>query len=562
MSPISNKGKVIRVIVSLLLLGIVGFFAGRYILYVKIRNTIEHELASLKKQGIHVSYENLELYPWDGKIEVHELTVKVRKDSTQSDSTDRGLDAYLPYVTIEGIDLLPFLKEKTLAVRKIHSFETYITYRMNSTLFEQDKSSRRKIEVRNIAVDKINFPRIDFYLTDEHSSDTVAHILSDVDMNDIFLAKQLDSLTWQKGVVDISNFAMNYKEENYGVSIRNVTLGISDKSVQIDSFRIKPLVGRNEFMQLAGKQSTYMELVIPYLKVNSVNWYTYPTATLQMDHLRLQLSASLYRDKRLPFLQRSDRPLPSHMLHRIPVQLKIDTVTLVDSFVRYEEMPESGDSTGMVFFDRLNASIVQLHNNRNMEVDTKMHATASFMGQGELDAHFTFPYDTLHPYRVAGTLKNFPMVSINNILGSAAKAKIESGIMQDLIFNFAYDNERSDGAVEMRYQDLKVLTLRENKKNEQSVSRLKTLLLNTFIIKKDLDEESKDDQRKGDIDFYRDTKKSVFNFWWKSILSGIKSAYNLDNLPLKAASGENRKDRKKKRPLKDVFSRIFKKEDK
>ena len=549
---------------ALVVFGLAAFITGRYILFYKIRNTIQHELGNLRQQGIHISYESLQVFPWDGKIEAHELTVRVRKDSVGTDSTDRGLVAYLPYITLEGFDLIPFLKEKTISLHKIHSYETYVTYPVNSTLFEHDSSRRRKIEVKNIAVRQVNFPDIDFYLTDQHTPDTIAHILTDVKMQDLFLAKQLDSLTWQKGEVDISNFAMNYKKENYGISFRRIVLGISNKSITMDSLRVKPLVNREAFMRLAGKQTTYMEATIPRLQIRSIDWYTFPTATLQIDHLDVRFLASMYRDKRLPFMQRSDRPLPSHLLHRIPIQLKIDTISISDSFVQYEEMPESGDSTGLVYFEKLNARITNAHNNKRLAVDTRMHASAKFMGAGDLDAHFTFPYDTSQIYRVAGTLKNMPLTRLNNMLGSAAKAKVESGVMRNLEFNFTYNDARSEGGVELNYENLKILTLRENKKNEQSVSRIKTLLLNAFIIRKNMDEDVKDDKRKGAIGFDRDTKRSVFNYWWKSVLSGIKSAYNLDKLPLNANNGDDKKikDKKKKRPLKDAWSKIFSRDKK
>jgi hypothetical protein len=552
-----GKGKVLLVVLTLAMVGMVLFFAGRYFLYVKVKNTIEYELGALGKQGIFVTYENLEVYPWDGKIEAHEITVKVRKDSLSGDSTSRGLDAYLPYVTIEGIELIPFIKEKTISVHKIHSYETYLTYRINSTLFEQDKSQRRKIEVQNISVQQVNFPRIDFYLTSELENDTVAHIMTDVEMRRLFLAKQLDSLTWKKGNVKISNFALNYKKENYGFSCRQIRIEIGEKSMALDSFRVKPLVGREAFMRQAGKQSSYLDAVVPYLMVKSIDWYTFPTATLQVDRLELSLYASMYRDKRLPFDQPNDRALPAHFLQRIPIKIKVDTVNLRNSYVRYEEMPEDGDSTGVVFFDQLNANILNMHNDRKLKVDAKMHASARFMGIGDLNAYFTFPFDTTHQYRIEGTLKSMPLVRLNNILGSAAKIRIESGVMQNMNFRFAYNNERSEGQVELNYEDLKILSLRQNKQNQQSVSRIKTLLLNIFIIRKDLDEDSKDDRRKGQIAYTRHTKKSVINYWWKSILSGIKSAYNLDKLPLNAVAGEKKKDGKKKKDVKGVFSKIF-----
>jgi hypothetical protein len=555
MNLINGKARFFRVFVSVIMLGIIIFFTGRYILYYQIKKTIEQELLSLKDQGIHVTYKNLEVDAWDGQIEVHELAVKVRKDSSANVPLNEGLDAVLPYVLIKGIDLIPFLQSKTLSINVVHSFQTNITYKINSTLFEHDKKLKRKISLQNISVKSVELPKIDFYLTDKQSSDTIAHILSDIQMNDLFLTKQLDSLTWKKGNVTVSNFAMNYNKENYGVSIKKIQVAIDEKSLMLDSLLIKPSISRSEFMKLKGIQTDYLKAAIPYLKIKSIDWYTFPTATLQIDHVQLGLALSMFRDKRYPFAQTEDRALPAHFLQRLSVKLKIDTVTIKDSFISYEEMPESGDSTGLVFFEDLNATITNIHNDQKLKVDSKMHANTRFMGAGYMDVYFTFPYDTLQPYRVAGTVKELQLASLNNILGSAARVKVESGVMNNLIFNFTYTPVKSDGNVELNYKNLKVLSLRENRKNEQSVNVVITVLLNAFIIRKDMDEDVRDDKRRGEIQFLRNTKKSVFNYWWKSIFSGIKSAYNLDKLPVK-----NAKQDKKSLSLKEAWSKIFKKE--
>lgn len=564
MNLLRDKIKVLRITAAVILLGVAMFFAGRYVLYLKIRNAIVNELASLKSQGIYVDYENLEVHPWDGKLEMHELHVNVRKDSVNKDSVAAGLNAYLPYITLEGVNVIPFLRNKTIAVDRIHSYETYVTYRSEATLFDKKSNKKRQIEVQNISVNNIEFPRIDFYLTGGASNDTVAHLLSDVDMNGIFLAKQFDSLTWQRGDIEVTNFAMNYQKENYGFSMRRLHLDISDKTIEVDSFLVKPTISKDRFMKLADRQCTYVEAAVPKLTMRSVDWYTFPTATLQMDMVSLQVTTTMYRDKRLPFRQTEDRALPSHMLHRLPFRLRIDTAKIYDSRIRYEEMPESGDSVGMVFFDRLNVALLTVHNNPNLKVDTRMHAKAKFMGDGDLDAWFTFPYDTLQPYRAAGTLANFSLPKVNTMLGAAAKAKIQSGTMQKFTFNFTYNNDHSHGEVMMNYDNLKVLSLRENSKEEQSVNRVKTWLLNALVIRKNMDEDLRDDKRKGTIDFERDKKRSVFNYWWKSILSGVKSAYNLDKLPLNAVAEGDKKDKKRKKDkkktgtFKEIFSKIFK----
>jgi hypothetical protein len=158
-----------------------------------------------------------------------------------------------------------------------------------------------------------------------------------------------------------------------------------------------------------------------------------------------------------------------------------------------------------------------------------MHAKTKFMGKGDLVVDFTFPADTTKPYTARGSLKNFPLVGLNDMLGPNAKARVESGTMTNMKFNFKYNLYRSDGEVELNYEDLRIASLRLNSKKEVKVSLIKTLLLNTFI-KKDAEEDEKNDSKTGTILFYRDQKRSVFNYWWKSLFSGIKSAYKIDKL--------------------------------
>ena len=123
--------KAVIVITSVILLLVIAFFAGRYILYLKIKDTIISELSSLKEQEIDVSYDHLEVYPWKGKIEFNHLKIQIRKD----ENGRYGLDATLPYAVIKGIELIPFLRSKTLSIHSISVQEASILYGAGSTLF-------------------------------------------------------------------------------------------------------------------------------------------------------------------------------------------------------------------------------------------------------------------------------------------------------------------------------------------------------------------------------------------------------------------------------------------
>ena len=121
------------------------------------------------------------------------------------------------------------------------------------------------------------------------------------------------------------------------------------------------------------------------------------------------------------------------------------------------------------------------------------------------------------------------MSNVNSMLEPMAHAEIQNGILNKMSFNFVYNTYRSDGSLMMDYKDLKIASTRKNKNDEKKINEFATFLLNLFV-RRDMDKSVATDKKTGDILFYRDNKKSLFNYWWKSILSGIKSVYNLDKI--------------------------------
>lgn len=535
----------------------IAFLAGRYLLYYQIRKAIEKELANLQEQEIFVSYDELNIQLFRGALEVEHLNVYVRKDSTDHP----GLDAQIPYVLIKGIDLIPFIRSRTLSLHSVIANNAAVTYAKGSTLFEHDSTRERKIELRNIAIQNVELPGIDLYVRDGNDPDTLAHLLTNIRMTDLYLNKELDSMTWQRGNVHITDLALRSYRSQYGYSAKRIRFDIRERNIDVDSFRVKPVLTRPEFMRFVKKQTDYVDGFVPQMTITGANWFVYPRPGVTARSIAITFELDLYRDKRSPFLDKKEKPLPSHMLQRLPFELVIDTLRVRKSFVRYEEHPEEGDSAGHVLFDDLYATFEKVHNIPDLKQPIRMSARARFMGSGRLDAHFTFPSDTMQSYKAWGTLTSMPLNDVNPMLVPAAKAKIEAGRMKSLNFEFTYNARNSNGTVELNYEDLRIQMLRTNGKNEEKVSKIKTLLLNTFVIKKNMDEDIEQDERTGMIGFQRDPRRSVFNYWWKSLLSGLKDAYNLEGLPI-SGNGDNKekdsaKKEKKKKGTKGIFSRIF-----
>jgi hypothetical protein len=534
------------ILIATLILMVVVFYGGRYFLFTKIRTKIEEQLAHLKDKGIDIQYDYMETGIFTGKIEFYQLSAKLRSDSITS------VSCLVPHFLVKGIQLLPFLQDRSLVIDYVTLQEARITYTPGSKFVDRDSTETKKLLLQSIDIGTIIMPSLKFILTDSTASDTVMRLSCNLDIHSMGIRRQTDSLTWRKGQIKINTLNIDHPKSYYGAHIKNVNVDLVGKTLTVDSILIKPSLGRRKFMQVHGKEIDYISGIVPYVKLTDINWLNYPTDKVEIGKVLLQLNLEVFRDKRYPFIKHHTTTLPSHYLQQLPFQVSIDSILLTDSYVSYEEFPDDGDSTGIVVFDKLYATITQVHNNPQYQSPTIMKAHSKFMSAGDLNVNFSFPYNTSAPYYVSGHLTNMPLNRMNSMLGAAAKVKIERGTMTDLKFDFSYTLTKSTGKVELNYEDLKILSLRENKEQKQAISMIKTLLLNAFIIRKDMNEDVERDKRTGTIEFYRDQKRSIFNYWWKSVFSGIKSAYRIDKLPIrkKGASDQPEKHKKKDRKSK------------
>jgi hypothetical protein len=98
---------------------------------------------------------------------------------------------------------------------------------------------------------------------------------------------------------------------------------------------------------------------------------------------------------------------------------------------------------------------------------------------------------------------------------------VTSGTLNKLTFNFDYTDHKATGTVLVNYEDLKVNTLTKEKEPEKN--EVKTFVVNT-ILKNNKTKNTDKEKRMGVIDFERDRRRAIFHYWWRSVLTGIKSS--------------------------------------
>ncbi len=229
----------------------------------------------------------------------------------------------------------------------------------------------------------------------------------------------------------------------------------------------------------------------------------------------------IYRDRRLP-RRKLHQPMPAEILKQIPVDIRIHTVEINNGFINYDEMPDDGFKDGALNIEDMHIAVSPFINHpQSSDPDyTQITTTASLMGSGSISATIEMPLKQ-NVYHVKGAIQNLDLTTLNSSAENLGKFHIQSGMLNNLFFNFSFTAIKSKGKIVGEYHDLVVQKL--NKKREEAV--LPSLVLRYIIIPKNKDKSKPLARRVGQINYTRDDTRFISFFLVKSLLTGIRSSF-------------------------------------
>jgi hypothetical protein len=542
-----NKKKAFTLLTIVIVILAAALLIGRYYVLGKIKTKIEDQLHALRDSGYIVKYDSITVDPQKNTVSVYKLTIRRDLDTTLCTSTD-FFSAY--FIKAEGFKILPLLLKRRLSFKSIHIDSPKIVLYKNF-FAEREEPAKKDRKEFSISVENIKLPHVNFTYHDSSSCVPSIIFKSNAGVRDFILSFYKDRPAYYNiTAVSTDSMDVSLPKSFYTFTVRQATLNLDLGIFDLDTLKIIPHLGKIAFGRKKGKQTDRFEGVLPYINLAGLSILKEDTVAFVAQKMTAQLYLKVFRDKRLPFKNPVKR-LPIETLNTLGIGIKIDSFRLNKSYIEYEEFAEDADSAGFVFFDDVYASLKGINNTEHDKKGfTEMIAAASFMGQGELKVNAMFPWRTNAKSKVKGTLKDMDFSKLNTILEPQAKVRAESGHLDNLSFNFFYNDDKSSGNLEMNYKDLKLVTFKSDEQIEKVVQRknkrkkgdeepdtdkpvqkaqLKTFVLNAFILKRNTDSNA-EETRNGTINFVRDKHRSVFNYWAKSMFSGIKSAYKLDKL--------------------------------
>ncbi len=328
--------------------------------------------------------------------------------------------------------------------------------------------------------------------------------------------------------IHLVGIAVNTKNGLNKISLGEVGLSTGQKSLYVKNFHLEPLFNRYDYTRKFGYQTDRMDIKVPSLHVERFNFRELILAgkinagLMEIDSLLLDD----YRDKRILPRPGFRPPMPQDAIRSLKDYLKIDTVKLTNGKATYSE--QIGAEPGTLFFSRMSATMTGVTNDSlllNAGYVSELRGTAYLMGTLKLDATLRFKFgDPGNAFTFSAMIGEFDLCEINPMLSKLLPAEVKSGQINKLIIPQVYANDNAaQGKLLFYYKNLSISMI--DKKNN-TWGKIKkgviNFVANDLVVNNDNPTRS-GKMHTGTVYFTRDKSKGIFNFLWKSTLSGLKS---------------------------------------
>ncbi|MDN5211290.1 DUF748 domain-containing protein [Fulvivirgaceae bacterium BMA12] len=507
----------------------------------------------------HISARNINVSSGKKLLSAEDFRLKPRRNKNynqllRNQKSKLLFDVSFPKIDLTGIDLEKAYLQKNYTVR--NAFIKNPDVQLIS--YKEPVQGDKRIDPKDILdkllsknlkflnVQKLDFSGATFSLKkakDPKSKDMLLERISgkvkNFNLNN--KSRKIDSRLFYADDIDlkIKDYTYRLPDSLYTLKADEIGVSLAKSRIYMDSVVLKPKYGKFQFANKLGHEKDRVEFNARLVEFKNFDFENYilrgwvKAGVVNINNFR----ARNFRDKRLPFPKDQNPLMPQEWIRDFDRYLKLDLLQLKNGYVSYEEFTEDGQKPGKIEFTNVNADIRNITNSpgawRRNDLLT-IDAKAMLMGRGSIQAYFSSNLSSKqNKFTLQGTIDRFDLRDVNPMLENVAFVSVKSGQNDKMDFSFDGNNSFAVGEMRFRYSDLKITVI---KKKTGDKGGFASFLANTFVINNK--NPNGKNLRVGEIYFERDKKKSLFNFLWKSLLSGIKPSLGINE--------KNKKDKDEK----------------
>ena len=547
MSKSKKRLLIILGVISIILIVLVFFFNA--IVAHTISNKVDKYLAEHPVKNYQIEYDRVGFNFLNRSARIIGLTYTPNESYIDS-MKSTGFKAMIPEVKVgkfivSGIDLFDLIKNKEVIIDEIKIKKLELTLNKiegkapvkkkkiklpkNGSLIPDsvkikglNKIHIDKFLVTNSKVEIYNLSSLRTELTNKKINFTIDGIKLDKKENvkDYLFVEIKDML------LEIDHNIFKTPDNLYEITFDKLSTTFRDKAISISNFHFKPLYSKAGFSKQIKYQQERYDIRSQQVLISHPDY----TKLIQGNELDIQNvlitkpDISIYRDKRLPFPHFKRPLLPHQALKKMAMQLKVDTVQIVDGTFVYEEKTDRNSQTLYLDFQKLSGILSNVTNTKEALAENSI-MKASFkgrlMGKAPFDIDFRFPMKAKNDTFVfSGTVYGkVPFEIFNKAVFPAAGVRFDGGTLNKLSFKGGANPKYSKGSMTLLYDNLSLHVVKSDE-----VSKNKFLSWSASAMVRKNNPSDGDPPKTAYMVFDRDMEKGFGNFLWKTILSGLKGS--------------------------------------
>jgi len=307
----------------------------------------------------------------------------------------------------------------------------------------------------------------------------------------------------------------------------NLRLDSKRSWLHIDSIKLSPTIDKVTLGGIKGHQVDCVTATSAGVEIEKLDVMALLKHRLTADRITIRHNnIYVFRDRRLP-LQPGKKPLPVDLFKDIPLSIRVQSVKVGAGTFTYEEFPAKGSKTGVLKILHMTVAVSPFINHPapGDPAYINLVTEGSLMGSGSVTATTKMPLHKRYPYKVEGAFHQLDVTTLNPAAENLGDIHLESGMLNNLAFQFEMTEEKATGRIIGEYHNLVVDKLRG--KDEKKIDRLKSFFLKKLIIPKDKDHTLPGSKRTGKVDYKHDPDRYFSYYLLHALLVGVKSSFSL-----------------------------------
>ena len=324
-----------------------------------------------------------------------------------------------------------------------------------------------------------------------------------------------------ENVIDKMNLTggrLHYTNGITVATISNITGTAKEGMLELKDVEIKPEATLAFFLKTTQWQKDYLTFNCDKIVLKKIN----NQALLQDTALFIQQvylynpRLSSYRDKNMAFRHGVEKGMPTQLITGIKMPLQIDTIYIKGASVNVHEVSEITKREGIVPLSNIDASFKNFTNRPGEKDSLIINLSGRVIDYNIRTFRYAESYqDSLSGFRMNYNISPMHLPMLTQVTGPLSAIAVTRGFADTLYARVSGNKYATFGEINFYYHNLGIRIL--NKKDTRKKDLLlafESVIANSLIIRSN-------NKKQANMFFVRNREKFVFNYWVKTLFSGL-----------------------------------------